>query len=287
MTISKSSIYLDPFSGISGDMFIGAMIDLGVDFTKLMAELDKLGVSGEYRLEAAKALKKGISGTKFNVVLTSDGAHGHKHEHHHHNHAHDHGHKHEHHHHDREHAHDHGHSHAHGRNLPDIVALIKNAGFSDKVTSDAISIFCIIGEAEAKIHAKSIDEVHFHEVGAIDSIVDIVGAALCVEALGVDEILCGEVKVGYGTVKCDHGVLPVPAPATLEILKGIPIEAGDVKGELVTPTGAAILKHYVSHYAPMPAMTVECIGYGLGTKDLEQANVLRATMGKKKAQVNS
>lgn len=290
--MEKRILYLEPFSGISGDMFIGGLIDLGIEMEWLEGELQKLGLSNEYQLSSAKGEKKGISGTKFDVHLTH---HQHEHKPHVHEHAHPHTHDQHEHNHDHDHAHPHKHKghhqhpheshthHHHGRNLPEIEQMIKNAQYPKAVEENALALFQLIGIAEAKIHNKSINEVHFHEVGAIDSIVDIVGSALCMHKLQIDEVKCGAVQVGYGTVKCDHGVLPVPAPATLEILKGIPISSGNIKGELVTPTGASILKHYVNAFEPMPELIIENIGYGLGTKDFDQANVLRLVVGKKKA----
>ena len=237
-------------------------------------------------------MKKGISGTDFTVHLThqehSHEEHTHKHEDehiHHHEHAHEHHHDHSH---EHEHTHEHHHTekphdHAHTRNLLDIYKIIDSSDLSKYVKTASKKIFLIVAEAEAKIHAKTIDEVHFHEVGAVDSIVDIIGAAICVEMLQIDEIQCSEINLGSGFVHCEHGVFPVPAPATLEILKGVPVYSKNAKKELTTPTGAAILKALCSEFGRLPEFVIEKIGYGLGKRDMETPNVLRVIVGKKKS----
>ncbi|UFJ39692.1 LarC family nickel insertion protein [Brevibacillus humidisoli] len=232
--------------------------------------------------------------------------HGHDHEHHHdhvhqhhqhhhdHTHEHDHGHHHDHthehdhgHHHDHTHEHDHGHQHGHHhhhhhahRAYREIVELIQAAGYSPRVTERALAIFQVIGASEAKIHNVPIDTVHFHEVGALDSIVDIVGVALALENLNIDTVYSGPIPTGSGYVRCDHGLYPVPAPATLEMLKNIPLRFTTIEKELTTPTGAGIAAALVKQFGPLPAMTVESIGYGAGTRDLpDQPNVLRVLIG--------
>lgn len=267
------TLYYDCFCGISGDMNLGAMIDLGVDPEFLRAELAKLPMADEFELVIQKAVKKGIEGTKADVRLLKD--HGHHHDHHHgHDHKHDHGHKHEHHHH--EHKHKHGHDHHEHRNLSAIEAMINSSTLCDKVKALSLKIFMEVAQAEAKVHGKPLQEVHFHEVGAVDSIVDIVGAAICFEALGVDRVVSSPVQLGGGFVKCDHGMMPVPAPATAEILKGVPVKTGLVASEMTTPTGAAILKALVSEYSDQMTMNISRIGYGLGNREHEFPNVLRA-----------
>ena len=246
--MEKRILYFDCFSGISGDMTIGALLDLGIDQNLFLAELSKINLD-EFEVEIKKGLKKGISGTDFTVHLNTHEHsheeehhhdHGHEHEHHHAEHEHDHSHNHEH---THEHHHDEKpHDHAHTRNLADIFKIIDNSKLSEFVKTASKKIFLIVAEAEAKIHGKTIDEVHFHEVGAVDSIVDIIGAAICVEMLKIDEIQCSEINLGSGFVHCEHGVFPVPAPATLEILTGVPVYSKNAKKELTTPTGAAILK---------------------------------------------
>ncbi len=247
----KKILFFDCFAGISGDMTIGAFLDLGVDQEQFIDEINKLHIHG-YELEINKSIKKGISGTNFHVHLT----------HHHHDHG-------EHHHHDH-------------RNLFDVEKIIEDSGLKDTVKIMSKNIFRLVAEAEAKIHGKPLDQVHFHEVGAIDSIIDIVGAAVCMDLLGVDEVYASPLHVGTGFVHCAHGVFPVPAPATLEILKGVPIYNKGIETELVTPTGAAIVKALSQGFGDVPAMELHSIGYGLGKKDLDIPNVLRVYLGEKK-----
>lgn len=288
--MEKRILYFDCFSGISGDMTIGALLDLGIDQQRFLAELSKIQLD-EYEVEIKKGLKKGISGTDFTVHLHAH-EHNHDEEHQHdhvqehkHDHSHDHQHNHSH---GNEHTHEHHHTekphdHDHTRNLSDIYKIIDNSELSEYVKSASKKIFLIVAEAEAKIHAKTIDEVHFHEVGAVDSIVDIIGAAICVEMLQIDEIQCSEINLGSGFVHCEHGVFPVPAPATLEILTGVPVYSKNAKKELTTPTGAAILKALCSEFGSLPEFVIEKIGYGLGKRDMETPNVLRVIVSKRKS----
>lgn len=297
------TLYLDCFAGISGDMFIGALLDCGLDFKFLKTELAKLGLDEkEYHLHLSRVDRSGISASKFDVHLKHEHKHdhGHAHEHHHHDHehthehhhhdqAHTHQHSHEHHVHDHDHHHDHAHEHHHEhihtddhhhRSLSNILKLIDSSSLSDNVKNNARKLFQRIGEAEAKIHNIPVENIHFHEVGAVDSIVDIVGACIGLEALGIDKVISSPLHVGSGTIKIAHGTYPVPAPATAEILKGAPIYAGEIKGELVTPTGAAIVSVLASSFGPMPMMKIEQAGYGAGTKTFKDfPNVLRAVIG--------
>jgi pyridinium-3,5-bisthiocarboxylic acid mononucleotide nickel chelatase len=240
-------LYYDCFAGISGDMNLGAMIDLGVDPEYLRAELRKIEI-GPYEIRVTRDQRRGIFGTKLDVILPSgEGAPA---------------------------AHGHGH-----RSFKDIAGLIEKSNFSDGIKSTSLDIFMKIARAEAKIHGHSIDEVDFHEVGAIDSIVDVVGAAICFDYLKVDKILSSPVQVGGGFVKCAHGMLPVPAPATAEILTGIPIRSGIVPFETTTPTGAAILAATAGSFAEHINFTPLKIGYGIGHRDTEIPNVLRVFLG--------
>jgi uncharacterized protein (TIGR00299 family) protein len=240
-------LYYDCFAGISGDMNLGAMIDLGVDAEYLKEELRKIEI-GSYEIQVKRDQRRGIFGTKVDVVLPSgEGAPA---------------------------AHGHGH-----RSFKDIAGLIKKSNFSDGVKSTSLAIFTKIARAEAKIHGHSIEEVHFHEVGAIDSIVDVVGAAICFEVLKVDKIIASPVQVGGGFVKCAHGMLPVPAPATAEILTGIPIRSGVVPFETTTPTGAAILAATAGRFVDRIDFTPLKIGYGIGQRDTDVPNVLRVFLG--------
>ncbi len=297
-------LYYDLFCGISGDMNLGAMIDLGVEPEYLKRELSKLNIDEEFKLEIKRDSKQGISGTKVDVVLENSKPHHHDHEHghHHHDHEHDHhhhdhDHEHDHHHHDHDHEHDHhdhdhehdhhhhdhghghGHTHSHDRNYEVIRTMIESSNLSDSVKALSIKMFYEIAVAEAKVHGKSVEEVHFHEVGAVDSIVDIVGAAICFDALGVDLVMASPVQVGGGFVMCDHGKMPVPAPATAEILKEVPFRTGLVQKETTTPTGAAIIKVLAGSFTENPNMIIEKTGYGLGTRNLEVPNVTRVYLG--------
>lgn len=274
-------LLLECYSGISGNMFIGALLDLGVPFEYLKNEIDKLNIHG-YELVYKKVDKLGIDSTYFNVKLLEDEHHTHEHCHNHeHNDdlnedKHDHGDEHEHiHHHEHDQDnHEHHHSHVH-RNLNDINTIINGSDLSDYVKENSLKIFEYIARAESKIHGKSIDEVHFHEVGAIDSIIDAVGASVCLEYLKVNTMYASNIYKGHGFVNCAHGLFPVPAPATLEILNETSFELKQsvVESELITPTGAAILatfaKPLMSSYKSIKT------SYGAGTKDFEIPNVLR------------
>jgi hypothetical protein len=243
-------LYYDCFAGISGDMHLGALVDLGVDEAYLIAELNKLAIRDEFRVSIRKDQKMGITGTKVDVILTHD---------HHHHHDHDHG---------------HGHHHHH-RNLEDVHDIIDESDLSETIKALSKKIFYQVARAEAKVHGKAIHEVHFHEVGAVDSIVDIIGAAICIDYLEVDKILSSTVELGKGFVKCAHGVMPVPAPATTEILGDTPVHMGGVDSEATTPTGAAILKAVVSEFSDHTNFKILKTGYGLGTKDFQIPNLLR------------
>lgn len=315
-------IFLEPFSGISGDMFLGALLDLGLDFEKLAAGLATIDI-GSYRLTRDHVMRGALRGTKFDVIVkTADGrevrearppkiekvdrppsavflpgsalghAHHHGDDHHshggHHGHSHDHAHDHSHghHHHGPEHAHPiesgiyGGHDpHAHGRSIREILILIAASGLSAKTKHLASKIFGILAAAEGRVHGIPAEDVHFHEVGAIDSIVDICGAALALEILEIDEVTSTAVSVGVGTARMAHGRLPLPAPAAAEILIGMPIHRTTLTDELVTPTGAAILKAIVATFEPRQDLLMRAIGYGAGsTNRADPPNVLRATL---------
>ena len=263
-------LYLDLFSGIAGDMFIAALLDLGVDANRLERELKKLKLDG-YHLHVSRGQKSAIAGVKFDVHLAQE---------HHHEHADDHGH-----HHGHEHPHDHHHHHGHGeqRNFSEIKRLILHSRLSAWVKQKSIAVFQRIAEAEGKIHGLPPEEVHFHEVGAVDSIVDIVGAAIALELLGKPRVFASPVIEGTGWIDCAHGRFPVPAPATLAILgaRGAGITQCDEPHELVTPTGAALLAEFVEDFGAMENLVAEKIGFGLGARDNQtRPNVLRAVLGK-------
>ena len=249
-------LYYDCFAGISGDMNLGAMIDIGVDKDYLVKELGKLPVSG-YHISVSKELKNGISGTKVSVILkgindTNASA---------------------------DHALELKRQHEH-RNLDDIVKIISSSKLSEYVKKLSIRIFTRIADAEAKIHRKPVNEIHFHEIGATDSIVDIVGAAICIDYLQPDIIMATSIELGGGFVECAHGIFPVPAPATSEILNGLPVKTGAVMQETTTPTGAAILATIVNEFTDKMNFTIEKTGYGLGHKNFDIPNLLRVYLGK-------
>ncbi|WP_268565277.1 LarC family nickel insertion protein [Peribacillus frigoritolerans] len=301
------TLYFDCFSGISGDMVIGALIDAGADPVQMEEELKKLNMDEEYNLSWGKVVKNGITSTKFDVILTSksDQTHEHSHSHEHeHSHGHSHSHEHEHRHghsnsHEPEHSHGHSHSHGHehslghehnhshvphshpgSRTYKQIVEAINEANFNESVANMSLAIFKKIGEAEGHIHGLPLEKVHFHEVGAVDSIIDIIGAAILIDQLGIESVQSSAIPTGSGHIHIDHGIYPVPAPATLEILKGVPIASNDIRSELATPTGAAIAAVLAGNFGSLPPMTVESIGYGAGTKTFENhPNVLRVIIG--------
>jgi hypothetical protein len=238
-------LYIDCFSGISGDMFLGALVDLGVPQKYLKEELSKLSIK-DYSISFSRTVRMGISSRRVKVKDLHK-----KSEHHHHH-----------------------------RTYADIEKLINKSRLKKSVKDKSIDIFFRIAKAEGKIHNRKISEVHFHEVGAIDSIVDIVGSAAGIDFLGVDECIASRVPLGSGFVKCQHGTIPVPAPATLEILKGVPVYSSSIKSELVTPTGAAILASLVKEFKSLPEMKILKTGFGAGTKVFEDIpNVLRLILG--------
>ena len=280
------TLYLDCISGASGDMTVGALLDLGGDFDRLQAELAKLAIGDEFTVSREKVRRCGITATHFRVHVASEAAaaagleHGHDHPH---DHEHEGGAHHG------EEGHDHaegGHHHhgAHGhdvRSHADIVEIIRRAGYNERTTAYALSMFDRIARAEAKIHGVPVESVHFHEVGAVDSIVDIVSIAVLVDMLSPDRIVASPLPLGGGKVRTQHGIYPVPAPATLEILAGVPTREESIQFELTTPTGAAAVATLAHSFGPLPAMTVETAGYGAGSKDFpDRPNVLRAVLGR-------
>ncbi len=300
--MSNQTLYLDIFSGISGDVFIGAMLDLGVKFEALESELRKVEV-GHYHLHQQRKSKSGIAGIKFDVHdehARSDHSHQGPHDH---GHSHGPGPGHHHHAHSPSHSLSHllapGHAHAHGhetnsapasdhhhgdsRNYADIRRLITESTLSDWVKEKAVAIFHRIAVAEGKIHGHPPEAVHFHEVGAVDSIVDVIGSCVCLEQLGRPAVHASAVTEGSGWVNCAHGRFPVPTMATLEILgaRGIALQQCEEPHELVTPTGAAILAEFAGSFGPMRGLIAEKVGYGLGTRDNHtRPNVLRAILGR-------
>ena len=234
--------YFDCFNGAAGDMIVAALLDAGADAEALRSGLDSLGVGG-YALSIEKITKQGFAATRFRVDLDPSSDQPHRH-------------------------------------LKQVVEIINGGKLSVAVTAKAIAIFERLAEAEAAVHATSVEKVHFHEVGAVDAIVDVVGAVLACELLGVEEIICSPIPVGSGTVTCEHGVIPVPAPATARMLKGVPLAASDETGELTTPTGAAVLTTLASRFGAIPAMTMTAVGVGAGSREgRSRPNILRVLLG--------
>jgi hypothetical protein len=280
------TLYLECGMGAAGDMLTAALLELLENRQEFVDRINNLGLPG-VKVTAEPAVKCGITGTHMKVTVAGEEEeshdvsgsphdHGHEHSHDHdHEHSHDHEHEHEHEHH-HEHEHDHSHHHA---SVGDIEALIDGLKVSERVKADAKAVYGLIAEAESQVHGRPVREIHFHEVGTMDAVTDVVSVCLLMEEISADEIVASPVHVGSGMVRCMHGILPVPAPATALILKDIPTYGGSVRGELCTPTGAALLKHFVSRFGDRPMMKTKAIGYGMGKKDFEQANCVRAFLG--------
>ena len=259
------TLYLDCAMGAAGDMLSAALIELLPDPAGFVEKLNSLGIPGvEYKLE--KAQKCGVTGSHMAVLV-----HGEEEEHAlHHHHDHDHEHEHEHH-------HDHEHHHS---GLHDVEHLVRDhLALPGKVREDVLAVYGLIAQAESHVHGVPVPEIHFHEVGTLDAVADVTAVCLAMAELAPDEVVCSPVCVGFGQVKCAHGILPVPAPATAYILKDVPIYGGQIQGELCTPTGAALLKHFATSFGPMPLMRPTAVGYGMGGRDYPAANCVRAILG--------
>ena len=241
-------LYFDIINGISGDMTIATLLDLGIPKEVFLEEIYKLNLDDEFKINIEQKNESGIVGTKVEVITKEVNSH---------------------------------------RHLYDIYDIIDKSSLNEFVKNKSKEIFMIIAEAEAKVHGTTIDKIHFHEVGAIDSIVDVVSACILVDLLGIDKIYSTSVPVGSGFVKCDHGIMPVPAPATIEILKDVPIRLNTVKGECTTPTGAAIIKTLCNEFVDVLEFEVKKIGYGMGHKQFEIPNILRTVLGVKKKSMSS
>ena len=253
----KNHLHIDPFSGIAGDMFLGAAIELGISLEQLSAAFDKLPITDPFKLHAEKTQRQGITATDFKVIIDNQ-------PHHHHNHNHDHAHK----------------KHHHHVHYPDMLNLVDQLDTTDRGKARAKAIVDKLAHAEAAVHDKPVEKVHFHEVGALDSIIDMLGAAIALELLDIHSVSCGPLPLSRGFVKCDHGIMPVPAPATALIMQGLPTKGVDREMELVTPTGAAIVAAVTDSFAPPPQMTLQKVGCGAGDKDTPNIpNILRLFLG--------
>ena len=272
-------LYLDCGMGAAGDMLAGALLELLPDPDAFVQELNALGVPGvSFRRETAE--KCGIRGTHLSVTVhgeeeeSIDCGPGHVHEHDH-DHAHEHDHDHAH-----EHPHGHTHGHHHHSSLHDIEHIVcGHLPIPERVRQQVMAVYRLIAEAESHAHGVPVTEIHFHEVGTLDAVADITAVCLLMDRLSPDEVVASPVHVGSGQVKCAHGILPVPAPATAYILRDVPIYGGSIRGELCTPTGAALLRHFVTRFGDMPPMRTQAIGYGMGKKDFAAANCVRAMLG--------
>ncbi len=240
--------YFDCFAGASGDMILGALLDAGLSIDRLREEIGKLHLT-HYRLEVEQVVKKGIGGSQAHVII------------------------------------DHDHHHHHHRHLSHIQEIIRKSDLYPAVKEKSTAVFQRLAQAEARVHRSSVESVHFHEVGAMDAIIDVVGGVAGMAALNIEKIFCSPLHVGSGTIQCAHGTLPVPAPATAELIKDRPAYSTGVQGELLTPTGAAILTTLSSGFGPMPAMTVSQIGYGAGTADPGIPNLLRVSLGQMRDEI--
>ena len=287
------TLYFECGMGAAGDMLTAALLEIVPDKEKCVRELNAIGIPG-VRFEITPSVKCGITGTHVHVKIDGieeadllsgaehhhDHDHGHDHEHdHHHGHGHDHeyGHHHDHgHDHEHDHHHDHGHHHA---SMADIESIVSDLNIEDAVKEDVLAVYRLIAEAESHAHGMPVTEIHFHEVGTMDAIADITAVCYLVRTIAPDHITVSPIHVGSGHVHCAHGILPVPAPATAYILRGVPIYGGRIRGELCTPTGAALLRHFANEFGDMPVMTVQAIGYGMGSKDFEEANCVRVMLG--------
>ncbi len=287
------TLYIECNMGAAGDMLLASLAELTGDVKACEEKLNSIGIP-DVTYEFEKSVKCGIEGTHAHVVVhgVEEDEHMHEHEHedhheHEHEHAeHDHHHEHTHedhvhsdeheHHHEHEHEHEHHHHHTH---MSDIENIINGLNVSDKVKADALAVYGLIAEAESKAHGKPVTDIHFHEVGTMDAVADIAGVCVLLEQIAPDRIIVSPLATGYGQVRCAHGILPVPAPATASIIEGIPTYSGDVEGELLTPTGAALLRHFAGSFGPRPVMTIEKTGYGMGRKDFAKANMLRTFIG--------
>lgn len=292
------TLYLECNMGAAGDMLTAALLELHPDPQGFVERMNRLGLPGVV-FAAQPAVKCGITGTQVSVTVGGEEeeshdvplhshvhetaqdeahpghAHGHDHEHgHEHTHDHEHIHDHEH-----SHGHEHGHGHHHHAGMGDIRHILSHLDIPQPVRQDAEAVYQLIAQAESHAHGRPVEEIHFHEVGTLDAVTDVVAVCWLLHDLAPEQIVASPVHVGCGQVRCAHGILPVPAPATAYILQGVPTYGGSVQGELCTPTGAALLKHFVQRFGPSPVMRVEKTGYGMGKKDFEAANCVRAMLG--------
>ena len=277
------TLYFDCGMGAAGDMLTAALLELMPDPVAYIDKLNSLGIP-DVKFAREKSVKCGITGTHITVTVAGVEEEGEMHDHHDHEHSHEHHHEHSHdgeHEHHHEHSHDGEHTHHHSHASMDGIRHIvcDHMDLPEKVREDVLSVYSLIADAESHVHGVPIENIHFHEVGTMDAVADITAVCMLMNEIAPDEVVVSPVHVGSGQVKCAHGILPVPAPATALILQGIPIYGGGIKGELCTPTGAALLKHFATRFGDMPVMNVQSIGYGMGKKDFQTANCVRVMLG--------
>lgn len=263
------TLYLDCGMGAAGDMLTAALLELLPEPDAFLAKLNALGLPG-VTFARETAVKCGITGSHISVKINGEeeGAgspHGHEHHH-----------DHEHHHH---HEHEHHHEHHHHSGMHDIEHIVAALDIPKRVRENVLAVYGLIAQAESQVHGVPVTEIHFHEVGTMDAVADVTAVCLLMDALAPDEVIVSPVHVGSGQVRCAHGILPVPAPATALLLKGVPVYGGKIQGELCTPTGAALLRHFAARFGEMPVLTLQAVGYGMGKKDFEAANCVRAVLG--------
>ena len=294
------TLYIECNMGAAGDMLLASLAELTGDVKACENELNSLGIPDvTYNFESS--VKCGITGTHARVIAlgVEEDEHMHDHDHHHHDddhgHSHEHDHDHEHTHEDHVHSHEHEHEHHHDHEgehhhhhhhtaMGDIENIISGLAVSDKVKADALAVYGLIAEAESAAHGRPVTEIHFHEVGTMDAVADITGVCYLLEKIGADRIVVSPLATGFGQVRCAHGILPVPAPATAHIIEGIPTYSGSVEGELLTPTGAALLKYFADSFGSRPVMAISKTGYGMGKKDFPKANMLRTFIGEEETE---
>ena len=256
-------LYIECNMGAAGDMFMSALLELTAEPDRFIERLNGLNIPG-VKFKITKSVKCGIMGTHAEVSVDGKTEHEHMHE--------------------RNHQHNHSHHHT---GMKEIEHIIASLDVSDYVRKNALAVYKLIAEAESHAHGCAVEHIHFHEVGSMDAVADVVGTCMLLEELAPDKIIASPVNVGSGQVRCAHGILPVPAPATAYILRDVPIYSGDIESELCTPTGAALLRHFASEFAPMPVMRVSKIGYGMGTKDFRAANCMRIMLGEAQEDLNA
>ncbi len=266
------TLYFECNMGAAGDMLMASLLELHENPADFIGRMNHIGLNGVV-VKSETSMKCGIKGTHVSIVINGEEEESHDHSHEHgHGHSHEHGHGHSH-----EHEHEHHQPHSHN-GINEIKSILDNLKINETVRENTLSVYNLIANAESRAHGVPVDKIHFHEVGNLDAIADIVGVCMLIDEINPDKILASPIHLGTGNVKCSHGILPVPAPAVAHILEGVPVYSSNIKGELCTPTGAALLKHFVTDFCTLPTVSIQKTGYGMGKKDFEQANCVRAIL---------